>query len=237
MAFVKGFDINGINTIQTACIELQARPNAATEGAVGLLAMDMSSSSHDVYKCVAVKGSVYTWELLSSGFSLLTSSETKGGIATVRFTYADLKMPGSYVVKAGDLILDSKGYLYRIVTLLKDTCLAEYTNICLNRDGVGISHIEQTLSNEDGGENILKIMLTDGNKFSYTVKNGSKGSPGKSSFEIAKENGMTDAETEQEWINSLIYPEFFNCENGVTTPIRNVTFLINGDTLTISTVE
>ena len=67
MHFVKLFSINGIDTKQVACIELQGVPNAATEGAVGVLGMDMTSPTHDIYKCVAKNGSVYTWELLSSG--------------------------------------------------------------------------------------------------------------------------------------------------------------------------
>ena len=67
MHYVKEFTINGITTRQAACIELQGRPNAATEGAVGVLGMDVTSPTHEVYKCTAVKGSVYTWELLSSG--------------------------------------------------------------------------------------------------------------------------------------------------------------------------
>jgi hypothetical protein len=67
MHYVKYFDINGVATKQAGCIELRGKPNAATEGCVGVLGMDMSSPTHDVYKCVAVKGGLYTWELLSSG--------------------------------------------------------------------------------------------------------------------------------------------------------------------------
>ena len=79
MHYVKHFNINGIETKQVACIELHGKPNAATEGAVGALAIDVDSPSHDVYKCVAVKGSVYTWKLLSSGSS--DSSGTSGVIS------------------------------------------------------------------------------------------------------------------------------------------------------------
>ena len=46
-------------------------------------------------------------------------------------------------------------------------------------DGVGIASIEQTTtSTEDGGENILTITSTEGQKATFTVKNGSKGSKG-----------------------------------------------------------
>ena len=67
MHYVKHFKVNGIDTKQVACIELQGKPNAATEGAVGVLGMDMTSPTHDIYRCVAVNGSVYTWEKFESG--------------------------------------------------------------------------------------------------------------------------------------------------------------------------
>ena len=67
MHYVKHFAINGVNTKQVACIELQGPPNAATEGAVGVLGMDVTSLTHEVYRCVAVNGSIYTWQLLAGG--------------------------------------------------------------------------------------------------------------------------------------------------------------------------
>lgn len=67
MHYVNYFEINGVDTRQIPCIVRRGKPNAATEGCVGALAMDVSSPTHDIYKCVAVNGSIYTWELLSSG--------------------------------------------------------------------------------------------------------------------------------------------------------------------------
>ena len=67
MHYVKNFDILGVNTAQIPCIELQGVPNAATEGAVGLLGMNMLSDEHELYVCVAVNGSVYTWKSLNKG--------------------------------------------------------------------------------------------------------------------------------------------------------------------------
>ena len=69
MHYVEHFNINGVCTRQVACIKSNGRPNAATEGGVGTLCIDITSPTHDVYKCVAVNGSIYTWELLSSGGS------------------------------------------------------------------------------------------------------------------------------------------------------------------------
>lgn len=232
MAFVKGFDINGINTIQTACIELQAPPNAATEGAVGLLAIDMSSPTKDVYKCVAVNGAIYTWELLSSGMSILNSSESGKGSATATFTYSALRMTVSYVVKVGDLILDSKGYLYRITKLDKTNCSAEYCNLYLNRDGVGISKVEQIPSTTSGGSNVITITLTNGDTHSFTIRNGNEG---KSAYQLAKERGYPNTESEIKWLNSIVYPYFHKVENSVTKQIKDITFTVNGYTLIIDT--
>ena len=117
MHYVKQFDINGVATRQVACIELHGKPNAATEGAVGVLGIDMDSPLHDVYKCVAVNGSIYTWELLSSGLSIMSATISGGGVEAVQFPYTNLLTPAMYVVKVGDLIIDIEGYLYQISAL------------------------------------------------------------------------------------------------------------------------
>lgn len=126
MHYVKQFDINGVATKQVACIELHGKPNAATEGCVGVLGIDMDSPTHDVYKCSAVNGSIYTWELLSSGMSIISATISGGGEASVEFNYADLRTPAMYVVKKGDLILDKEGYLYQIDSLSSTYCMASY---------------------------------------------------------------------------------------------------------------
>jgi hypothetical protein len=127
MHYVKEFDINGVDTRQVACIELHGKPNAATEGCVGVLGIDMDSPLHDVYKCVAVNGSVYTWELLSSGLSIMSATISGGGTESVQFPYENLLKPDTYVVKIGDLIIDSEGFLYQIAALNNTYCSAKYT--------------------------------------------------------------------------------------------------------------
>lgn len=126
MHYVKHFDINGVATKQVGCIELHGKPNAATEGAVGVLGIDVDSPLHDVYKCVAVNGSIYTWDLLSSGLSIMSATISGAGTELVQFPYDKLKTPVMYVVKIGDLILDSEGYLYQIDALNTTYCVAKY---------------------------------------------------------------------------------------------------------------
>ena len=126
MHYVKYFNINGVATKQVACIELQGKPNTATEGSVGLLGIDMSSPLHEIYKCVAVNGSIYTWELFSSGLSIVSATISGNGEESVQFPYDNLKTPITYVVKPGDLIIDANGYLYQIESLGAIACNATY---------------------------------------------------------------------------------------------------------------
>ncbi len=126
MHYVKHFNINGVDTKQVACIELHGKPNAATEGAVGVLGIDVDSPLHDVYKCVAVNGSIYTWNLLSSGLSIMSANISGGGTKSVEFPYFNLRTPTTYVIKIGDLIIDSEGYLYQIDALNSTYCVATY---------------------------------------------------------------------------------------------------------------
>ena len=227
MKYVKKYRFAGVDSTLTACIELQAPPNAATEGEVGLLAMDVSSPTHDVYKCVAVNGAVYTWELLSTGMSILSSSSSGNGVNTATFPYTTLRTTENYVVKRGDLILDSNGFLYRIVEMGNTECTAEYCYFQMNSsNGVGISSISQTPTLNAGEDNIITIKLTNGVEHSITVKGGV---PGKSAYQVAKENGFEG--TEKEWMDRLAVPEFYNGSDR----LKNVIFNVSGDTLYITT--
>ncbi len=149
MHYTKHFNINGVDTKQVACIELRGKPNAATEGALGVLGIDVTSPTHDVYKCVAVNGSIYTWEFLSSGMSIIAATETGEGFLNKTFEYSDLLYPEGYIVRCGDLILDSGGYLYRVTTLGNTSCDATYTGtqFGVSRDVLGVATAVRTINN------------------------------------------------------------------------------------------
>ena len=198
MKYVKKYRFGGVDSKLTACIELQAPPNTTTEGEVGLLAIDLSSPSHDVYKCVAVNGAVYTWELLSSGMSILYSSE-RGMFATAGFRYDSINKTDNYVIKVGDLILDSKGYLYSITALKANYCEAKYTDICLNRDGVGIISVEQKSVTDERGvtSNEITLHLTNGEEYTFSTSNG------ENAYQLAVKRGYNG--TEEEWLEHLGY--------------------------------
>ena len=125
MNYVKHFSINGVDSRQVACIELHGKPNAATEAALGALGIDVDSVTHDVYKCVAINGGTYTWELLSSGMSIMRAVTSSGGATSANFEYSHLASPVGYVVKVGDLIFDVDGYLYQVTSLYSNYCVAE----------------------------------------------------------------------------------------------------------------
>ncbi len=127
MHYVKQFEINGVATKQVACIELHGKPNAATEGYLGVLGIDLDSPLHEVYKCVAVNGSVYSWELLSSGMSIMSAMVSGNGVSQAQFPYDKIRKPATYVIKTGDLLLDSDGYLYQIDALNVTYCETSYT--------------------------------------------------------------------------------------------------------------
>ena len=135
MHYVTQFDINGVASRQAACIELHGKPNAATEGFVGVLGVDLDSPTHDVYKCVAVNGSIYTWELLSSGMSVIVATTSASGASSTSFSYSMLRIPRDYVVKVGDTILDSEGYLYQVTAINETYCEANYTGTKLASGG------------------------------------------------------------------------------------------------------
>ena len=64
--FVNDMDLFGNRIKQIPCIVGEGSPTESTAGAVGMLYMDTSSNNGDMYKCVKVEDSKYTWEKLVS---------------------------------------------------------------------------------------------------------------------------------------------------------------------------
>lgn len=166
MHYVKSFKINGVDTAQIPCIELQGKPNSATEGRVGVLGIDMVSPLHDVYKCVAVNGSIYTWELLSSGLSIMSASISGEGDVSMEFPYEKIRKPSTYIIKPGDLILDREGYLYQVDSLKAESCVASYCGTRVVAYGMSA----YDLAVYEGFEGSLEEW--------FTTMKGEKGDPG-----------------------------------------------------------
>jgi hypothetical protein len=134
MRYVKYFDINGVKSKQVACIEVHGRPNAATEGAVGVLAIDVDSPNGEMYRCVAVNGGIYTWEHFLSA--------TDGVILGMQNDIADLMGKTHIGYTAERIEHDFTGDSYTLVNRRTATVLvlqAEntvYEQYRLNRVGV-----------------------------------------------------------------------------------------------------
>jgi len=62
MNYIEHFNLLGKEAKQIPCIILHGAPTTATEGAVGMLGMDVDSEGHEIYKCVKVEEGVYTWK-------------------------------------------------------------------------------------------------------------------------------------------------------------------------------
>ena len=153
MKYVKYFDIVGVDTAQIPCIELQGAPNAATVGAVGLLGMDMTSTSHDLYKCVKVEGSVYTWEKVVCG---------KDGVNIVKAEINDL----------GELVLTLSDGNTINAGKVKGADGKDGTNGTNGKDGCEITNITISDKNE------LLVETSDGKVINAGVLPTVKGDAG-----------------------------------------------------------
>lgn len=59
--FVKSFNIFGTEAIQITCITLHGYPDENTQGAIGIIGMDVDSQNKDLYKCVGIDENGYIW--------------------------------------------------------------------------------------------------------------------------------------------------------------------------------
>lgn len=131
--------------------------------------------------------------------------------------------PADYIytpeeLKTWEDLQNQIGNLENLNTEAKDNLVNAINEVLLNGggaggNGVGIKKIEQTTkSTEDNGENIITVTLTNNQKYTFSVFNGSKGSKGekgdkgdkgeqgakgengKSAFEYAVEGGYSGTE-------------------------------------------
>lgn len=83
-----------------------------------------------------------------------------------------------------------------------DGTLDEWLKSLHGNDGISVKSIKQTqTSNENGGENKIVAILSNGNASEFTIMNGKKGEDGKSAYQQAVDSGFKG--TESEWIDSL----------------------------------
>lgn len=89
MNFINSLKFLGVEAKQIPTIILHGAPSEYTEGAVGVLGMDVDSEKHDLYKCVAVSNGIYTWEPVGSGVSNFTIETQISDMPTGELTVTD----------------------------------------------------------------------------------------------------------------------------------------------------
>lgn len=202
MHYVKHFDILGVETAQIPCIELHGVPNAATEGAVGLLGVDVDSEGKEVYVCTAVNGAVYTWKSVKDGkdgvsiistyvglngellISLSNGETLNAGVVKGEKgekgedgTGVNIKSSSSLCTLIGDAYIDANGNIQILTSLSPKT----FTNGGQVRGpkgdtGNGISSIRKT--GTSGLVDTYTITYTNGATSTFTVTNGKEGKQG-----------------------------------------------------------
>lgn len=231
MHYVKYFDINGVETAQIPCIEIQGAPNAATKGVVGLLAMDMSSDTHELYKCVKVDGAVYTWECVTRG---------KDGKC---ITKADINADGELVLTLSDGTTLNVG----VVRGEKGEKGNDGVSGKNGNDGVSITNtyiddhgqLIVTLSNNESitagivkgeqGVSVVKMELNEKKELVTTLSNGTVmnlGTNGQSM--LVSENSCLSTEFIGKYIEPGVYTFLVNgmMFSNVYVPLTNVGYYL-----------
>lgn len=128
-------------------------------------------------------GGHYTPSVADNGNGTMTVSFTasKDGMAVVSPVTVTLPKgaDGAHVIAVDDMGGDDTKTTYKM--LFSDGSHYDFDVYHGHDgdDGVGIASVVQTTtSTDDGGENIITVTLTNGNNFTFAVKNGSKGNPG-----------------------------------------------------------
>lgn len=193
MVYVKHFDILGIDTAQIPCIELQGAPNSATVGAVGLLGMDVTSDSGDIYVCTAVNGAVYTWKSLRDGKdgTCVTKSEINdNGELILTLSSGETLNAGVVKGEPGKDGVDGRdGVGIAAINIWSgELCLSlsdgTYKNFgsvigkdgAKGQDGVSITNVERNASHE------LVITLSNGTVMNLGSVKGDKGDEGGTAY-------------------------------------------------------
>ena len=140
MNYVDSFNLFGVEARQIPCIELNGVPTEETEGAVGLLGIDIASENKEIYKCTDVVNGLFIWKkfegekAVSNIFKGLTASFYGDSLTEVNGHY-------------------TKGYHSWIKEMLE---LKNYNNYGVS--GYKISDVYNKVKNTTDTANIIFIM-------------------------------------------------------------------------------
>ena len=174
MKYVKHFDILGIDTAQVSCIELQGVPNSATEGAVGLLGVNMLSDEHEVYLCTAVNGSVYTWQCLKDGKDGAGIVKTEiNDIGELVITLSDGKTLNAGVVKGKDGVDGINGENGKDGNCINNITISDKNELLVEMtDGTIINAGTLPNTKGDDGVSVVKAEFNNAGDLVLTLSSG-----------------------------------------------------------------
>lgn len=99
------------------------------------------------------------------------------GISSIKQTTTSTTNGGTNVITA--TLTNGQTSTFNIKNGTRGTTGATGATGPAGADGVGVTNVTQTTtSDEDGGTNVITITLSNGNTYTFNVKNGSKGSTG-----------------------------------------------------------
>lgn len=77
MKYIRFLKLKGMDIKEIPCIKLNGIPTTSTEGAVGLLGMDVTSENNNIYKCVSAENDVYRWEPIEATVDQIYNAESE----------------------------------------------------------------------------------------------------------------------------------------------------------------
>lgn len=121
MNYIESFNLFGVPAQQITCVKLHGAPTETTEGAVGVIGMDVDSPYHELYKCTSAENNTYTWERAGNDFVVTCGvyQDTDGSWSVTQpsATYGDLS--GAYMTGKNIKLAISNG----------DARMTQYANL------------------------------------------------------------------------------------------------------------
>lgn len=169
--------------------------------AQALFLMKKADTARRIVATLSEGGDPY--EIAPASYALFTAHKPNGGVVTLNcdildnsivcdITEAITALPGKVDCEiklydaTGDMLTSPKfGIIVDDVVFNNGDDVEEGGEYPAIVYAVGIDSVEQTtISTEDGGTNVLTVTLTDGSKQTVSLRNGSKGNPGKDGISV-----------------------------------------------------
>lgn len=180
--FVKSFNIFGTEAIQITCITLHGSPDENTQGAIGIIGMDVDSQNKDLYKCVGIDENGYIWGKIDIPTKVSDLENDKGYLdeshthkATDVVFFLEDGITVDYTLQDQlNMLSDNIGYLYndKADKLEVESWFSQVLEILLRMETT-ISTIPSTAyAFEFGTTHNAEIRLAEATNISFTFGDG-----------------------------------------------------------------